>query len=87
MLYKKNENMDYIQSDETSLSVFDPESGNVQIFDETGIDILNTLDEPSDIDSIIEKLCKIYNAAPDEIRPDVEEFLAECISKKVIITL
>ena len=39
MTYQKNKEMDYIFSDETSLAVFDSESGDTHFFDETGIDI------------------------------------------------
>lgn len=84
MKYKKNENMDYIPADETSLAVFDPESGDTHFFNETSIDILNCLDNPCDLPTLLERLCEIYDATPDDIRKDVEEFLAECVSKKVI---
>lgn len=87
MKYKKNESMDYIPSDETSLAVFDPETGDTHFFDETGIDILTILDEPCDLETLLEKLCEIYDATPDGIRSDVEEFLAKCIATKVVEVL
>lgn len=84
MKYKKNVEMDYIPADDTSLAVFDPESGNTHFFDETGIDILNCLDEPCNLDALLDKLCDIYDATPDDIKADVLDFLTECIAKKVI---
>lgn len=87
MLYQKNKSMDYIQTDEVSLAVYDPESGDTHFFDETGIDILNSLDEPRDIDGLLNKLCQIYDTTPDEIRADVVEFIQETISKKVVTVL
>ena len=84
MKYKKNEAMDYIPSDETSLAVFDPESGDTHFFDETGIDILNCLDDPCDLRTLLDRLCEIYDATPDDIRDDVQAFLVQCISKKVV---
>lgn len=87
MEYKKNPKMDYIPADDTSLAVFDPESGDTHFFDETGIDILNCLDEPCDLERLLARLCEIYNATPDDIRADVLEFLADCIAKKVIEVL
>lgn len=84
MLYKKNENMDYIQADETSLAVFDPESGDTHFFDETGIDILNILTQPCTLDTLLGNLCTIYQADVDGIRPDVEAFLADTVTKKVV---
>ena len=77
--------MDYISADEISLAVFDAESGDTHFFDETGVDILNCLDTPITLDKLLEKLCEIYDATPLDIRGDVEEFLAECITKKVVI--
>lgn len=87
MVYKKNENMDYIQADETSLAVFDPESGDTYFFDETGIDILNVLSEPCDMETLLSKLCKIYEVTPEDVKEDVQEFIDDIISKKVIEVL
>lgn len=84
MIYKKNPNMDYIQTDETSLAVFDPESGDTHFFDETGISILNILDDPMDMDGLLQSLCKLYSASPEDIRSDVDEFLEDTLSKKII---
>ena len=84
MKYQKNPNMDYIPTDETSLAVFDPESGDTHFFDETAIDILNCLDEPCDLPTLLNRLCEIYDATPDNIREDVQAFLVECVSKKVV---
>ena len=85
MIYKKNDSMDYIYADETSLAVFDPESGDTHFFDETGIDILNCLSAPCDLDTLVERLCKIYDAEPDVIKNDLIDFLAELVAKKVVI--
>ena len=85
MIYQKNKDMDYISADETSLAGFDEESGDTHFFDETGVDILNCLDSPSTLEQLLEKLCDIYDVSPSDIRSDVEEFIAECIVKKVVI--
>lgn len=84
MVYQKNDGLDYIQTDETSLAVYDPESGDTHFFDETGIDILNCLEEPCDVDGLLDKLCQIYDATPEDIREDVEEFLQETVNKRVV---
>ena len=85
MKYRKNEAMDYIPADETSLAIFDPETGDTHFFDETGIDILNCLDDPCDLETLLTRLCEIYEATPELIRADVEEFLADVVAKKVVI--
>lgn len=84
MDYKETDKMDFILSDETSLAVFDPESGNTYFFDETGIDILNCLDVPCDIQTLLEKLCNIYSVTPEDIRSDLEEFLADTVTKGIV---
>ena len=84
MIYKKNESMDYIQTDETALAVFDPETGDTHFFDETGIDILNILSEPCDLDMLLSKLCELYNATEEDIKSDVKEFLNVTVEKKVV---
>lgn len=87
MLYKKNEAMDYIFSDQTTLAVYDPESGDTHFFDETGIDILNLLEKPKNVDSLLAELSKIYNASPDDMREDVIIFIMEVVAKKVVLEI
>lgn len=84
MNYRKTEKMDFIESDETSLAAFDPESGTTYFLDETGIDILKCLEPPCDLTELLTRLCKIYNATPERIRPDVEEFLADTVEKGIV---
>jgi len=87
MKYQKNNVMDFIATDDTTLAVFDPESGDTHFFDETGTDILNLLDEPRDINQLLKNLCEIYDSTPEDIREDVMAFLVECVSKKVVLVL
>jgi PqqD family protein of HPr-rel-A system len=87
MVYQKNKDMDYIPVDETSLTVFDPDTGDAHMFDETGISILDFLDEPRDLDSLLKKLCEEYNASPEDIKSDVEGFLKQAVEKKVVLAL
>ena len=87
MIYKKNEAMDYIKVDDTSLAVFDPESGDTHFFDETGMDILECLSQPITMEDLLSKLCKIYDAQPEDIKDDVEEFITDTVAKKVVEVL
>ena len=87
MVYMKNKEMEHIPVDETSLTVFDSESGDVHFFDGPGIDILNALNEPRDLDSLLEKLYEEYEASPDDIKADVEQFLKEVVENKVVLVL
>ena len=85
MTYQKNENFDFIQSDNDSLAVFDPETETVFFFDEVGIDILKVLETPHTIENLINELCKIYDATPEDISDDVNEFIKDTLEKKVVI--
>ena len=85
MTYQKNEAMDYIFIDETSMAVFDPESEATYFFDETGVDILTFLNIPCTMKQLVEKLCEIYDVRSEEIHNDVEDFLAECVAHNVVI--
>lgn len=84
MNYIKNPNMDFILTDETSLAVFDPDSESTYFFDEIGIDILNQLTHACNINTLLTKLCAIYDVSPGIIRNDVEEFLAYTVTKKIV---
>ena len=87
MVYQKNSEMEHTNFDEVSLCVFDPESGDTHLFDLQGINILSQLDEPRDIDTIVARLCEIYDAPSEIIKNDVEAFLAEAVEKKVVVLL
>ena len=85
MIYTKNKDMDYIPTDDTTVAIFDPDSGDTLFLDETATDILNALEDPCDLETLLVRLCEIYYALPDDIRGDVKEFLADLIEKKVIV--
>ena len=87
MMYQKNKEMQYIQTDETSLSVYNPVTGDAIFFDAEGIDILNALDEPCDLESLLATLCETYDTAPDDMREHVEEFLQQATAEKVVLVL
>ena len=86
-MYVKNEKMDYIETDETSSAVFDPESGDTHFLDETGVDIMKILEQPYDFDALIEKICEIYEGDREEIAGDIKEFLADAVEKRIVVEL
>ena len=87
MTVKKNKEMEYIQVDEKSLVIYDPDSGDTHFIDEIGQSILNLIEEEITVDALVETLSQMYVSEGDEIRHDVEVFLRELIEKKVIIEL
>ena len=86
MIYGLNKNMDFIPTDDTTTAIFDPESGDTYLLDETATDIVNALEEPCDLETLLLRLCEIYNASSDDIRDDVVEFLGDLTEKKIVIT-
>ncbi len=85
IMYQKNKDLTYILTDETSLAIFNPESGETHLLDDIGIAILDRLNEPIALDTLLESLCKEFDAEPTQIHDDVEAFLAEMIQKKVVL--
>ena len=86
-MYIKNEKMDYIETDESSAAVFDPESGDTHFLDEAGIAIMQILEQPHDFNALVEKVCEIYDGARDEIAGDVREFLNDVVQKGIVVEL
>ncbi|MBE6563767.1 MAG: HPr-rel-A system PqqD family peptide chaperone [Ruminococcaceae bacterium] len=84
MIYRQNKQMDIIPTDENTVAVFDPDSGDTHFLDETATDILKSLESPCDFETLLARLCEIYDASPEDIRADVEEFLADMAIKKVV---
>ena len=85
-VYRKNEKMDFIRTDEYATAVFDPDNGCTHLVNETGTGILDALDEPCNIRELVARLCKKYTSSPEDIRPDVESFLREMTAKGVVLT-
>ena len=87
LMYVKNENMEFIEADQSTTAVFDPESGDTHVLDEAGTDIVNILAIPHDFDSLTAKLCEIYEAESADLSEDVQAFLNEAVEKGFVIKL
>ena len=87
MKYIKNNSMEFLETDDENIVVYDPESGDTHYISETGKAILSLLDEEIEFDELVSKLCEAYSAERDEIESDVREFLDELIGKKVVLSL
>ena len=85
MVYSKNKNMDYLPTETTTSAVFDPDSGDTLLLEETATDILNQLETPCDLETLLERLCQIYDVKADDIRGDVVDFLDQLIERKVVL--
>ena len=86
MLFKKNLDMEYIDTDENGLVVFDPESGDTCIIDEVGVSLLNAVGDGATLDAIVDTLLQEYAAPREEITQDVEDFLNQLIAQRIILS-
>ena len=86
-MYIKNEKMDYIETDETSVAIFNPENSDTHFLDEAGVDIMKILEQPHDFDALITKICEIYDGGREEITGDIREFLNNAMEKGIVVEL
>lgn len=86
MLFKKNPDMEYIETDESGLVVFDPESGDTCIIDEIGVSLFKAIGDGATLDAIVDTLLLEYTAPREEILHDVAEFLNQLIEQGIIIS-
>jgi len=57
---------------------------SVLTLNEVGSDILKALEEPSTIDEVVQKLLTVYDVDKPTLEKDVETFVQEAATKKVI---
>ncbi|MCI8632962.1 MAG: HPr-rel-A system PqqD family peptide chaperone [Lachnospiraceae bacterium] len=86
MLFKKNHSMEFIETDESGLVVFNPASGDSCILDDIGYAILHAMGDGATLDAITDKLSQEYMASPGEIRRDVDEFLGKLVAQGILVT-
>lgn len=86
MLFKKNSDMEYIETDETGLVIFDPESGNTCIIDEIGVSLFKAMGDGATLDTIVDTLLLEYAASREEILHDVEDFLDQLMQQGIIVS-
>ena len=84
-MYKCNPAFQVMPVDESSVVVFDPESGDSHILDGTGKQIFELCDGTKSLDVIIEELLLSYKDFAEEIRKDVPEFIDEMLAKAILV--
>ena len=87
MTFIRNNNMEYLEIDENSLVIYDETRGDTHYINETGKTIVELLETATPKEDLIRLLCDIYSASTEEIEADVDRFLDELISKKVVVCL
>ena len=86
MLFKKNPDMDYIDTDESGLVIFNPESGDTCIVDEIGVSLFKAMGDGADLDTIVDTLLLEYDAPRKEIYHDVEDFLNQLVEQGIVLS-
>lgn len=84
MRIKRNEKVQFLNVDETSLAVFNSETETTILFDGIGIDILNCIINPIDLESIYNEIQKKYSGPESQIRNDIEDFLLKCVKNDIL---
>ncbi len=87
IMYQKNDQMEFLEIDEQNTAVYDPESGDTHYINGTGKAILALIDGKTDINEILDALCRQFATEKAEIENDVLEFLQELTDKKVLCVL
>ena len=86
MLFKKNPDMEYIDTDESGLVIFNPESGDTCIVDEIGVSLFKAMGDGADLDTIVDTLLLEYDAPREEILHDVEDFLNQLVEQGIVLS-
>ena len=86
MLFKKNPDMEYIDTDESGLVIFNPESGDTCIVDEIGVSLFKAMGDGADLDTIVDTLRLEYDAPREEIYHDVEDFLNQLAEQGLVLS-
>lgn len=87
MKYIKNKNMEFLDIDDDNLAVYDPVSGDTHYINGTGKTIISLLDNETEKEKLIDKLCEDFYGSREAIANDLSEFLGDLIEKKVVTCL
>ena len=87
MKYIKNETMEFLEIDDESMAIYDPDSGDTHYIDAIGMAILSLLDVETEEAELINQLCDMYDADREVITADVHGFLENLVVKKVVLEL
>lgn len=85
MINKRNPEMEFIETDETGLVVFDPATGDTCVLDDIGASIFRAMGEGASLEEIVEKLSHEFNAPIEEIQNDVAEFLEQLTEQGIVL--
>ncbi len=78
--------MEYIDTDESGLVIFNPESGDTCIVDEIGVSLFKAMGDGADLDTIVDTLLLEYDAPREEIYHDVEDFLNQLVEQGIVLS-
>lgn len=78
--------MEYIDTDESGLVIFNPESGDTCIVDEIGVSLFKAMGDGADLDTIVDTLLLEYDAPREEIFHDVEDFLNQLVEQGIVLS-
>ncbi len=83
--YIKNQNMEYIELDETETVIHDTETGNIHYIDQVSTIILQQLESALTFEELIAALLEMFEGDEGEIRADTAEFLKLLSDKNIVL--
>jgi hypothetical protein len=85
MIPKKQADFEYLDVDDDTLVVFDPDSGDTYYINAAGISVMGLVDGVSTIDDIAAVLADNFDTASETIKVDISELLNDLSEKKVVV--
>ena len=82
--WRRDPDLPYQKLDEDTI-VVDPRRREVHLLNETASRVWELLASPRSIDELVSLLVEEFEAAPDEVRPSIEELLSDLGAKGVLL--
>lgn len=84
MIIEKNKELDYIITDDFTGMAYDPVNDITFLFNETGLEILELLNEKQSYDCLVKKMCQRYPNDAIIVESQINDFVSKAIDKGVI---
>lgn len=86
-IYIRNGNLNYTTTDGNYLTIYNPKNEDKHFLNKVDTDIMKILEQPHDLDILIEKVCEIYSIEQDEIIVNINNFINDSVKKEFVIEL
>ena len=84
---QNNNKLDIIPCDEDSLIILDSNTGDSYLFNETGAQIVNKLNQACTIEEIIVTFNSLYEGDGETMQKEIQEFLHILLDNNIIVSI